>query len=128
MGLWLSVPAWDLLAAWTGGPVWWSVSFWCLIGGLAGALPAAVTGLSEYVSLGYSPEAERTADRHWMLAVTAASVFALSAWLRGGAAPPARPAWAVVSSLLGAAVLSAAGWYGGELVAAHGAGKRDETR
>lgn len=123
MGLWLSVPAWDLLAAWTGRPEWWAVSFWCLVGGLVAAMPAVATGFLEYAALTGGEEAEKTADRHWMLAVAACSVFALSAYLRGGPGLPARPLWAMLSSFTGAGALAAAGWFGGELVSRHGAGR-----
>lgn len=124
MGLWLSVPAWDLLATGTGRGGFWAVSFWCLVGGLAGALAAVATGLPEAAALVSTPESEKALERHWMLAVAAAAAFVASAALRGGDAPPgALRAWAVLSSLLGATLLGAAGWFGGELVVRHGAGR-----
>lgn len=120
MGLWLTVPAWDALAAATGREVFHSTAFWCVTGGLAGAAVAIATGLLEAPFVPRGPAAERSLERHWMLALSATAAFAASALLRRLA--PSAP-WGMLSSGVGAALLAAAGWHGGELSLKHGAGR-----
>src|SRR5207247_10754953 len=51
VALWSVSLVWDALAAWTGAATWWHAGFWCLVAGLVMALPAAATGLMEFITI-----------------------------------------------------------------------------
>lgn len=97
-------------------PGWWATGFHLSIAGLATALLAAVPGLIDYFGTVPPRSAARSrATSHMVLALATIGLFAVAAWLRGGASvAPTAPVLAL--ELAGVLVLGAAGWVGGTLV------------
>lgn len=125
IGLWAAACLADAAALLRPEHYWWPLAFWCLAAGTAAALPAAATGFVDYLALPADHPAGRTATRHLLVILAAATLFVLSLVLHRGALEgggPARPALAVAASGLGLVLLLAGGWLGGELVYGHGLG------
>ena len=91
------------------------VALYTLIGGIVGALLAALPGLVDLVSL---PEGPRTtALVHMGINLTVVALYAVNAWLRlqgGGGQIP------LILSLVGVGLLAVSGWLGGKMVYVHG--------
>ena len=135
LGLLLTAVVFDVITLVTGGPTPRLVAFYLIAAGVLGALPAAVPGFIDYVSLQGRPG--RLATWHMGLNVAAVAVFLVSFGLRtrwgeswvppGSSLPPAL-------SSVGAAALMVSGWLGGHLVYVHrvgvaeGPAGRDELR
>lgn len=110
------------LAGWLGWGNGWTLAFWASAGGLAAALPTALTGLPDLVALGKRPAASAVGNRHMTVVLAAVSVFGLEIFLRGGPGP-AEGSGAFVNlslSASGTALLAWGGWLGAELVHGHG--------
>jgi len=92
-----------------------------LIGGLIVAVPAATTGLVDWLFIQWGTPRWKTATAHMTAMVTAVALFALAAWqqhsgyLHGGVTTAG-----FVLSLAGLAVLTVGGWLGGSVVFVHG--------
>jgi uncharacterized membrane protein len=100
-------------------PVWKTVALYAMIGGLIGAILAAVPGLIDLLSL---PAGLRsTAILHMSINLIIVALFAVNAWLRVRAgdagASSNTPMWL---SLAAIALLLVSGWLGGKLVYEHG--------
>lgn len=115
---------WDGLGLWLGTPLWWTMSFWSLVLGLATALPALLTGFIEYAQLSPETPAEQTATRHLLLTGCAVTLFLGSLLVRGGVEPPTggRLIGALACSCAGLGLLTAGGHLGARLVYRHGVG------
>jgi uncharacterized membrane protein len=118
VGAWILALVCDVVS-WLGlgGVLWNSAALVAVGGGLAGALLAAVPGLIDLVSL-EDPRVKKIGLWHMVLNLAAVALFAWNFWLRwqGGRAtdPP------LLLTLLGVALIGAAGWLGGEMVYVHG--------
>jgi uncharacterized membrane protein len=92
------------------------------------ALAAVTTGMDAEVVLKPTHEAHQTLDAHKLFAFgSLGGILLLSAWrfaLRGQFPRRAAAAAYIVMSLAGTAAITAAGYYGGEMVYTHGAGVR----
>lgn len=92
-----------------------------LIGGLIAAVPAATTGLVEWLFIEWGSARWRTATAHMIAMVTAVVLFALAAWRQHPGYVHGRVTTAgLVLSLAGLAVLTLGGWLGGSMVFVHG--------
>lgn len=118
LGLLPATLVWDVAALWQGGEVWWALSFWTLALGLAGAVPAALTGLLDFASLPEDHPGGTRALQHLGAAATAVTVFAVSALLRGSPDPPEPGVgpWLLLLSATGTLLLAVTGWLGADLV------------
>ena len=116
IGLWIFSLVCDLVVA-SGSPneAWRTVALYTLIGGIAGALLAALPGLVDLLSLPEGPR--KTALIHMGIILTVVALYAVNAWLRlqgGGGQTP------LILSLAGVGLLAVAGWLGGKMVYVHG--------
>ena len=116
IGLWVFSFACDLIYAFgTQNPVWKIVALYTMVGGLIGALAAAVPGLIDLLSLPAGPRS--TAVVHMSVNLVVVALFAVNIWMRVqspdmGAASNA-PVWL---SVLAIGLLLVSGWLGGKMV------------
>ena len=114
--------AFDIVCWISGTPVpntWTSVAYYTMLGGIAGALLAAVFGLVDLLSLPAGP-LKSTAVRHMLLNLTIVALFVINAWLRH--ANPSALKLPMALSLVAIAMLLVSGWLGGKLVFEGGVG------
>jgi|SRR5581483_1908706 len=105
------------------GPAAWLA----LVGGLAVALPTAVTGFADWIVIEWGSPLWRTATIHLTAMVTAVTLFAVAAWLQWpGYRDGSVTVGGLVLSLLGFAALTTGGWYGGAVVFVHGMRVKEE--
>jgi uncharacterized membrane protein len=98
---------------------WASVAYYTMIGGIVGALCAAVFGFVDLMSLpaGYTKHVGYT---HMGINLTIVVLFIVNAWLRHGhEAPGTLP---FILSIVGIAMLVVSGWLGGKMVYEAGVG------
>lgn len=100
-----------------GGVIWNDMAFYTMIGGLLGALAAAVPGYIDYRSI-TDPAVKRVGRWHMVINLTIVVLFVLNILLRANSAPGARVP--VLLSIIAIAMLGVSGWLGGELVYVHG--------
>jgi uncharacterized membrane protein len=123
IALWVFSLVADVIYLWRGNLVWrdW-IAFYALLGGIIGAVLAAVFGIIDWLSI-TDREVKKVADWHARLNVIALLIFAASFYLRttGGSG------WVsgsytipVTLSVVGVILISISGWLGGELVFRHG--------
>ena len=97
---------------------WATVALYTMVGGIAGALLAAVPGLIDLLSLPEGPR--RTAIIHMAINLTVVALFVVNAWMRmRGADPRGTP---IVLSGVALVLLVISGWLGGKMVYEHGVG------
>jgi uncharacterized membrane protein len=129
MGTWLVSVPFDVLGLWSESPLWWAVSFWSIVAGLAAAAPTVLSGMVDYAVNVRGPRPERLAILHMTLMLIVAGLFALSLVCRHGPEPvdSASRLLATGCDCIGALMLVVGGWFGGELVYGHDVGLRDSS-
>jgi uncharacterized membrane protein len=118
IGLWIFSLVCDVvyLMDW-GGILWKDMAFFTMLGGLCGALLAAIPGFIDYRSI-TDPQVQRIGWWHMVVNLSVVALFALNAYLRMGGDPGNR--LPVLLSVLGICLLGVSGWLGGEMVYVHG--------
>lgn len=116
IGLWIFSLVADLVLMNGGNPAWATVAFYCMGGGIVGALLAAVPGLIDLVSLPAGPRS--TALAHMGINLTVVALYVVNFWMRTGA--PDKPGSLVWLSLVSVLLLAVSGWLGGKMVYEHG--------
>lgn len=120
IGLWVFSLVADLIFLFgPGNPFWRDVSFYTMIGGLIGAVAAAIPGLIDYFSI-YDRAAKSAGTTHLTLNVAVVALYGINLWMRLGYAEIA--GWPFALSVIAVVLLGLAGWYGGELIFTHGVG------
>jgi uncharacterized membrane protein len=121
IGLWLfSLVADVALRAGWSGPPWSDLAFYTMLGGVIGALIAAIPGFIDYLSIvRLAPEDPSSntptiATAHMSFNLLVVSLYAANLYLRT-ILPPAA-ALPMVLSVVGIAVLAVSGWLGGTMV------------
>lgn len=116
---------WDAIALLSGDDTFWAVSFWCVVAGLVGSVPTAVTGFADYAALEKDDSADATATRHMILMLAAVSAYVVSAIVRRGPSPPAGGVLvtALAFEAIGALLLFWGAYFGGSLVFDLGVGR-----
>lgn len=117
IGLWIFSFVGDLF--YLGGspnPAWTTVAFYCMGGGILGALAAAVPGLIDLLSLPPGPRG--TAVKHMTINLTVVVLYVINFWQRMES--PANPGRLVWLSLIALGLLVISGWLGGKMVYEHG--------
>ena len=102
-------------------PEWGVVSYWTLVGGLAGGVIAAVPGWIDWFAIPSGTRAKSVGLYHGLGNALALLVFGASWYLRlpDYAHPAALPIWLSIGSAL---LLTGTAWLGGELVDRMGVG------
>jgi len=130
MGLLPAAALWQWLGLWRGGEIWWSLGLWTLALGLLAALPAAASGLWDFLALPENSPAETTALIHLGAMIGAVTCFGASLFFQAApvvSAPTAHMV-AFVCSAAGFAVLIIGGRFGAELVYGFGLGLRESVK
>ena len=92
-----------------------------LAGGLIVAVPTALTGLADWLTLEWGGRRWRTATVHLFAMVTAVCLFAGAAWAQWrGWREGLVTTGGLALTLAGVCVLVTGGWFGGSLVYVHG--------
>ena len=110
----------DLLCLATGNTQLWSMlAYYTMIGGILGALAAAVPGLIDLLSLppGYT---KSVAIKHMSINLTVVVIYVINAWMRSG--NPASLKLPMILSLVTILLLLVSGWLGGKMVYEAGVG------
>jgi uncharacterized membrane protein len=107
-----------------GGPVWNDIAFYSMLGGVIGALGAAVPGLIDYLAM-TDRTVKKVAMTHMILNLILVVLFVVNLWLR--LTLPVDAALPVILSVIGIALLGVSGWLGGELVYVHRVGVAEPT-
>jgi len=121
IGLWIFSLVADLVALRSGDPETWStVAYYALVGGIVGALLAALPGLVDLLSL-HDRAIKKTAIVHMSINLTVVVLYLVNAWLRHaqdvtvGGTP-------LLLSVIAIAMLVVSGWLGGKMVYLAGVG------
>jgi len=116
IGLWLFSLACDVIhLAGASSENWLIVARYSMVGGIFGALVAAIPGFIDMLSLPWN--LKRVALIHMVINLTVVGLYVVNAWMRAHGAESAAPYWL---SLIGVLLLAISGWLGGKLVYVHG--------
>jgi uncharacterized membrane protein len=128
IGLWSFAPICDLiyLFGW-GDASWKTAAFYCVGGGLVGAVPAIVTGLIDY-SIVQGAAAQLTAKFHLILNTVVSLLFIVSFVLRYAEFKASFGLFPVILTIVGAGLLGISSWLGGELVSRFGVSVHHEDQ
>lgn len=120
IGLWIFSLVLDLISLRSEAPQSWALmAHYAMIGGIVGALAAAVPGLLDLLSL---PKGgiKKTALLHMGINLTVVTLYAVNAWLRYSGTPnTGLPLWLSVVAI---GMLLISGWLGGKMVYLAGVG------
>src|SRR4051794_13397774 len=112
-GLWVFAVVCDIVHAANGSPISQTVATYCVAGGIAGGMLAAIPGLIDYFSIDEA-EMKRIANLHLAVNLAAVVVFAINLWLRFHL--PAESNLPLWLSVIGVLAIGVGGWLGGEMV------------
>jgi uncharacterized membrane protein len=120
IGMWLFSLAADLIAPRTASPeTWQAAALYTMVGGIIGALAAAVPGLIDLLSL-REHAIKRTALQHMGINLTVVALYAINAWMRSSGS--ISPTAALGLSVVAIGMLLVSGWLGGKMVYEAGVG------
>ena len=115
IGLWLFSFVCDLVHRFGGtSPNWEVAAYYTMVGGIVGALVAAVPGTIDVFSLPAS--VKRIGFTHMGINLAVLALYVINAWLRRDGVSDSL----IWLSLLSVAMLGVSGWLGGEMVYARG--------
>jgi uncharacterized membrane protein len=123
IGLWIFSFVCDLFMLSGRAGAWPTVALYTMIGGIAGALLAAVPGFIDLLSLPEGPK--KTAIIHMSINLTVVALFAINAWMRLG--NPASLRTPILMSAVALGLLVISGWLGGKMVYEYGVGVNTPT-
>lgn len=117
IGLWIFSLVCDLIALAGYSGAWPTVALYTMVGGIVGALIAALPGLIDLLSL--PPGPRKTAVAHMTINLAVVALYVINSWLRwpDPASFRGAPLWL---SILGVGLLAISGWLGGKMVYVHG--------
>ena len=118
IGLWIFSFVCDLFLLSGRGGAWPTVALYTMVGGIVGALLAAIPGLIDLLSL--PPGPRKTAIIHMSINLIVVGLFAVNAWMR--LRQPESLGTPMLLSAIGLGLLVISGWLGGKLVYEHGVG------
>jgi len=120
IGLWVFSLVSDIIyAARWGGPVWNDVAYYTMVGGVIGALLAAIPGFIDWLSIN-EVKTKRTGTRHMILNLSIVALYVVNIIIRTNGEP--EMTLPIVLSVVAIGALLYSGWLGGDLVYEHGMG------
>jgi uncharacterized membrane protein len=118
IGLWLFSFVCDLIYVFTDANEGWAVvGFYTMLGGIIGALAAAVPGMIDMLSL--PSGVKKIAIMHMSINLTIVVLYVINAWLRIREVETLWPLWLSIVAIM---LLAVSGWLGGKMVYVHGVG------
>ncbi|OLE73797.1 MAG: hypothetical protein AUG12_03810 [Acidobacteria bacterium 13_1_20CM_2_57_8] len=99
---------------------WKGVAFYTMLGGVLGALVAAVPGFIDYLSLS-DRRVKRIATTHMVLNLIVVALFVFNLGVRLNASPDLE-LLGLILSIVGLGIMAVSGWLGGSLVYVHQVG------
>ena len=122
IGLWIFSFVCDLtFVLGSGVSLWYTLSFWTMIGGIAGAVIAAIPGVIDMLSLKGTPK--KLALTHMAINLTVVLLYAVNLGMRIGGDPVAGIPLAL--TIVSVSMLAVSGWIGGHMVYVHHVGVDD---
>src|ERR1700761_6773778 len=120
LGLWSFAPLCDVvfLLGW-GDDSWKRAAFYCIGGGIAGAVLAIITGLMDFTVV-RDPKAKTVAFYHLILNAAVTLLYLISFALRWSEFSANFHLLPVLIGFVGLVLLGLSGWLGGELVSRFG--------
>jgi uncharacterized membrane protein len=113
IGLWIFSLVCDFIARGVAAPeTWQAASMYAMVGGILGALAAAVFGLTDLLSLPAGPKS--TAVKHMSLNLVIVVLYIINAWTRHSGAASAGMSLGL--SIISILLLLVSGWLGGKMV------------
>ena len=127
IGLWVFSFACDIIALFVANPeTWKTVALYTMVGGIVGALAAAIFGLIDLLSL--PADIRKTALMHMTINLTIVVLFLINAWLRIASSDAGAGSSGLVwLSLVAILLLVVSGWLGGKMVYRSGVAVDTET-
>ena len=116
----------DVAWLFTGDPQWANVSYYMIGVGVISGIVASVAGLWDYLDIPVHTRARSVGFTHAVISACALLVFSLT-WYARYRTAHIPGVLALSLSFAGVAIVSVAGWYGGELVARYGIGVADDA-
>jgi len=113
IGLWVFALAADIIYASTGDGRWEVTAYFCVGGGIIGALVAAIPGLVDLLGLHDGTE-RRTGIIHMVINLLIVVLQVVNFWLSGRS--EIGPQTPMLLSVVAVAALFVSGWLGGQLV------------
>ena len=118
IGLWVFSLVSDIIyAARWGGPVWNDVAYYTMVGGVIGALIAAVPGFIDYLSIN-EPKTKSTGTKHLIMNLSIVVLYIINIIIRTNGTPGM--ALPIILNVIGIGALLYSGWLGGDMVYEHG--------
>jgi uncharacterized membrane protein len=116
IGLWLFSLVCDLVHFFGGASDNWQiVALYTMVGGIIGALIAAVPGFIDMLALPWN--VKRIAIMHMSINLTVVALYVVNVWMRNRGVESNAPLWL---SVIGILLLVVSGWLGGKMVYVHG--------
>ena len=122
IGLWIFSLVCDLIGLGVANPgTWFTVAFYTMVGGLVGALAAAVPGFIDLLYYkGGLPPVKKIALTHMTINLSVVVLYAVNIGLRiHGLASMEAP---IILSAIGVCAITVSGWLGGQMVHVYGVG------
>jgi len=114
IGLWVFSLAADIIAPRSASPdTWHAAALYTMVGGIIGALCAAVPGVIDMLSL-KDGAIKKTALTHMAINLTVVALYVANAWMRSHDSISAGAALGL--SVIAIALLLVSGWLGGKMV------------
>jgi uncharacterized membrane protein len=125
VGLWAFSLIADLIHYWgLGSSTWTIVAYYTMVGGLIGALVAAIPGLVDLMAI-RDPKARRIGIAHMVINLTVVGLYVGNLFLRSS--DSYNVIHGIALSVAGVALLCVSGWLGGELVYIYGVAVEGRT-
>ncbi|MEP6689140.1 MAG: DUF2231 domain-containing protein [Gemmatimonadales bacterium] len=124
LGLLSTAVAFDVIHLVSGAIPWTEVAYYLIGAGLVGGLAAAVPGWVDWAAIPAGTRAKRVGLVHGVGNVLVLGLFAVS-WLLRRGDPSAPTTGAIATGVVGAVLIAATAWLGGELVERLGVGVDD---
>jgi uncharacterized membrane protein len=126
IALWIFSLVCDLIGLCVATPaVWFTLALYTMVGGLIGALSAAVPGLIDLLYYkGGAPPVKTIAITHMTINLTVVVLYAVNIWLRTNGQESMKVP--IILSIIGVGMIAVSGWLGGQMVHVYGVGV--ETR